>query len=513
VSAGDYKQRTEDKNMSCRNHSPRFIALIAFISITLPISAFAEFKFPSHIETPSEGLFLRNLHSLDDEGRGYCLDIPGARQNINRDNPIGTRACKYLENNVDQLFQWVAPDTILAPEYENSCLTADKLAEGGRLFIRDCSEAEEQSWSISADGRFTPTASPELCLTFASERGISNSPAWLSTVYHNRAVSLTACSETTIARQQFRWGTQDERVREEAHQVGDDMPLDLAADIRRVTEAGVAASETSSLYADQPRTYELEEIDVVKNLSYGPHERHVLDVHTDSHRNGDGRPVIMYFHGGGFVRGNKDGNRNVADYFASLGLVGVNATYRLAPEAKWPDGANDVGAAVAWVKANIADYGGDPNQIFVVGKSAAAAHAATYAFRPEVLDPGIPAAAGVIMVSGGYGADTVNPGANRLAYFGGDLSRWSGISTIGNVERTSIPTMFTVSEFDNPGVALSLVSLMSEVAEKQGQMPRVVQLIGHNHYSPNPSVGTQDTQLSSAILQFVVSTAGAGTAH
>lgn len=499
--------------MSYRNYSPEYITLIAFVSMALPVSVLAEFKFPVHIETPSEGMFLRNLHSLDDEGRGYCLDIPGARQNINRDNPIGSRACKYLENNIDQLFQWVAPDRIVAPEYENACLTADNLSEGGRLFIRDCSGAAEQSWSINAGGRVIPTASPDLCLTFASERSISNSPAWLSTVYHNRVVSLAACSDATAARQLFRWGTQDERVREEAHQVGDDMPSDLAADLRRVYEAGVAFAETNPLYADQPRTYELEEIDVVKNIPYGPHERHILDVHTDSHRNGDGRPVIMYFHGGGFVRGNKDGSRNVADYFASLGLVGVNATYRLAPEAKWPDGANDVGAAVAWVKANISDYGGDPDQIFVVGKSAAAAHAATYAFRPEVLDSGIPEAAGVILVSGNYGADTVNAGENRIAYFGDDLSRWANISTIGNVERTSIPVMLTVSEFDNPGVDLSLVSLMGELAKKQGEMPRVVQLIGHNHYSPNPSIGTQDTQLSSAILQFVVSTAGIVADH
>ncbi len=40
-------------------------------------------------------------------------------------------------------------------------------------------------------------------------------------------------------------------------------------------------------------------------------------------------------------------------------------------------------------------------------------------------------------------------------------------------------------------------------------MPRVVQLIGHDHYSPNPSIGTQDTQLSAEILQLIRSTAGA----
>lgn len=300
----------------------------------------------------------------------------------------------------------------------------------------------------------------------------------------------------------------DEQVCREAKRTGDSMPAELAAAIRRVTEQGAAAAETPGLYADQPRTYDLGEIEVTGNIAYGPHERNLLDVHIHTNRNDDdARPVVMYFHGGGFVRGNKDGNRNVADYFASLGLVGVNATYRLIPDAKWPDGANDVGNAVAWVKDNIADYGGDPDKIFVIGKSAAASHAATYAFRPDVLEPGIPAAAGVILISGGYGADTDAPSENRLAYFGEDLSRWPHISTIGNVERTDLPIMVTISEFDNPGTEQSMVDLVAEVTAKSGSMPRVVQLIGHNHYSPNISIGTQDSQVSAAILQFVRSIA------
>jgi acetyl esterase/lipase len=294
-----------------------------------------------------------------------------------------------------------------------------------------------------------------------------------------------------------------------AKQVGDEMPTKLSSAIKRVTEQGIHSSATRPLYNDQSKAYDLEQLDVARNLSYGAHERHVLDVHTHKSRSLDTlMPVIVYFHGGGFVRGDKDGNRNVSDYFASLGLVGVNATYRLAPEAKWPDGANDMGAAVAWIKTNIAEFGGNPNQIFVIGKSAAASHAATYVFRPDVLNTGIPAAAGVIMVSGTYGADTANPGENRIAYFGGDLSRWPEISTIGNVSRVDIPVMMTISEFDNEASQASMAALVGEYTEKSGQLPRVVQLMGHNHYSPNPSIGTQDTQLSAAILQFVHSVVG-----
>ena len=88
--------------------------------------------------------------------------------------------------------------------------------------------------------------------------------------------------------------------------------------------------------------------------------------------------------------GAKENERNVPNYFASLGLVGVNMTYRLAPDATFPDGAQDVAAAVTWVRENIADYGGDPEQIFIIGKSAGVEHVAGYVFRPELLPPGTP---------------------------------------------------------------------------------------------------------------------------
>lgn len=471
------------------------IVIAAVFQLTVPLSAH------------SEGLFLRNLHVLDDEYRGYCLDIPGARGRVNRESPVSTGACKYLDNNVDQQFIWVAPDGLYASEYE-LCVAVDKIDNGGKLMMQDCANVEVQSWTMSPDGLLSPSSRPDLCVTLAGERGISSSPAWLASVYHSRDITLAPCSQDKIALQQFRWGALDEQSIRTANQVGADMPEGLAAAIRRVSEQGVAASQTGALYRDQPRVYDVAEIEVDSNISYGPHDRNVLDVHTDRFRNGDGpRPVIMYFHGGGFVRGNKDGNRNVADYFASLGLVGVNGTYRLAPEANWPDGANDIGSAVTWVKENIGEYGGDPNQVYVVGKSAAATHVATYAFRPDVLEPGTATAAGVIMISGTYGADPASASEGRISYFGDDFSRWPGISTTGNVKRANIPALFTVSEFDNPGTEVSLVELMSELTDKTGQMPRVVQLIGHNHYSPNPSVGTQDTQLSAAILEFVMSTA------
>jgi len=472
-----------------------------------PIAAFALVTFSLPITAFSEGAFLRTTQALDEEPRGYCLDVSGPPERINLDAALQVHTCKYGQSNEDQLFEWVEPGRVHMPEYD-VCLTANNIDAGEQLFVQSCAGAGHQSWNLTAAGLLSPTSRPDLCVTLGAEPRPAGAPAWLSPVYHARELSLERCDGAAQARQQLRWGPEAEQERSYAKQVGDEMPAELAAAIRQVSEQGIASSATRPLYDDQPRVYELGEIEVARNLSYGPHDRHNLDVHTDNFRRSETpMPVVMYFHGGGFVRGDKDGNRNVADYFASLGLVAVNATYRLAPEAKWPDGANDIGAAVAWVKANISEYGGDPNQVFVIGKSAAAAHAATYAFRPDVLEPGTPVAAGVIMVSGTYGADTTNPSEGRLAYFGEDFSRWPEISTLGNVERVDIPVMLTISEFDSEATQASLAAIMSEVTEKQGRLPRIVQLIGHNHYSPNPSIGTQDTQLSAAILQFVRSVA------
>jgi triacylglycerol lipase len=264
---------------------------------------------------------------------------------------------------------------------------------------------------------------------------------------------------------------------------------------------------TQELLAELPRVYEASEIEVVTDLAYGPHERHRLDVHTDNYRRSDAAmPVVMFVHGGGFLFGAKENERNVADYFASLGLVGVNATYRLAPEAVWPNGAEDVGAAVNWVKANIAEYGGDPEQIFVIGKSAGVEHVATYVFRPDLLPPNTATIAGAVFISGTYAPNVEAPSRGELAYFGEDTSRWAEMGILGNIDRADIPVLITVSEYDPPVYSQSLAKIIYELAIEHERMPRVAQLVGHNHYSTNVSIGTTDRTVSSEIVEFIRAT-------
>lgn len=457
----------------------------------------------------AESAFLKSAHELNGEFRGFCLDVPGHTADINLDGRLRLHSCKYGEDATDQEWEWLRTGQILAAPF-NRCLTAEKLSADGTLYIKDCAAVPEQIWTISDTGNVSPASRTDLCITIEDDYRLAGAPPWVSPVYYAREADLQVCADHDTTLTQFRWGDLEELERSNADTLSDDMPPELTAAIHEIVSRGAGAQETSALYRDQPRVYETGEIEVAQNIAYGPHQRHRLDIHTDNYRYGDiPMPVVMYFHGGGFVRGNRAGSRNVSDYFASLGLVGVNATYRLAADAQWPAGSQDVAAAVAWVRDNIGDYGGDRNQIFVIGKSAGAFHVAEYALRPEIAGDDGPAPAGVVLISGTYSANTNNPSDGRLAYFGDDMSRWSDISILGNIRRTDVPLLLSISDYDSQGTKASFADLVHELTAGYARMPRVVQLIGHDHFSPNPSIGTQDTQLSREILQLIRSTQGA----
>ncbi len=86
---------------------------------------------------------------------------------------------------------------------------------------------------------------------------------------------------------------------------------------------------------------------------------------------GSGRPVVVFFHGGGWVLGNLD----TADWLCSsvarrLPAVVVSADYRLAPEHPAPAARLDALAATRWAAEHLAELGGSPDQLVVMGESA-----------------------------------------------------------------------------------------------------------------------------------------------
>ena len=82
-------------------------------------------------------------------------------------------------------------------------------------------------------------------------------------------------------------------------------------------------------------------------------------------------PVLVYFHGGGWVFGNLDSHDALCRTLANAaGAVAVAVNYRLAPEHRFPAAAEDAYAATAWVAAHAAELGTSSERLAVVGDSA-----------------------------------------------------------------------------------------------------------------------------------------------
>jgi acetyl esterase/lipase len=119
-----------------------------------------------------------------------------------------------------------------------------------------------------------------------------------------------------------------------------------------------------------------------------PADRTSLDVWTSPQRCGD--PVLVWVHGGGYRGGDKA--NQMADkraLAAAQGWVLVSVDYRLSDgrpgAARYPDHYEDVAAALAWVHAHIADYGGDPGRVALAGHSAGADIVANVVAEPRYL--------------------------------------------------------------------------------------------------------------------------------
>lgn len=121
------------------------------------------------------------------------------------------------------------------------------------------------------------------------------------------------------------------------------------------------------------------------DIAYGDQPRQQLDIYTPD-KPAAGRPVVVFFYGGSWQTGNKDGYRFVGEALASRGITAVLPDYRLYPQVKFPTFVDDGAAAVAWTRAHIADYGGNACHLFVAGHSAGAHIAAMLATNATYLD-------------------------------------------------------------------------------------------------------------------------------
>jgi acetyl esterase/lipase len=107
------------------------------------------------------------------------------------------------------------------------------------------------------------------------------------------------------------------------------------------------------------------------NVEYGPLPRQKLDVYRPRNAGRNGR-VVIFFYGGEWEAGQKADYRFAAEALTSEGFIAVLPDYRLYPSVTFPAFVQDGALAFRWVYDHIADFGGDPSHIYLMGHSAGA---------------------------------------------------------------------------------------------------------------------------------------------
>ncbi len=240
------------------------------------------------------------------------------------------------------------------------------------------------------------------------------------------------------------------------------------------------------------------------DIPYGAHARQKLDVyHVADGR--AGKTIVIYIPGGGFTGGDKrqDDNffGNVGRFFARAGMLGVTATYRLAPEFAWPSAGADVQAAVRWMKANAARFGGDASRVVIFGHSAGSSHVASYLFDPD-LRGGDEVLCGII-ASGLYALRREEMRPNVAQYFGDDDANFWRRSALSHVGQSKVPVFLAVAEFDPVYLITPTFEMARALSLRDGRAPHIARLDGHNHFSTMCTFGTPDDCFSAPLLEFV----------
>jgi triacylglycerol lipase len=255
---------------------------------------------------------------------------------------------------------------------------------------------------------------------------------------------------------------------------------------------------------------------VERDLAYGPLPENLADVFTPQSRGKAAAPVLIFVHGGGFIGGERRTGPgspfydNVGVWAARHGFIGVDITYRRAPKGVWPAAAQDVGAAVDWVRGTIAQRGGDPSRIYLMGHSAGATHVASYVGDKRFWGADTLPIRGAIIVSGSFTVEAPDaaPPQDRSflerasAYFGKDPAVEARQASLPGLARTPTRLLIVNAQYDPPYFQRQAAVLAKALDRAPAGRAKFIVLPGHNHMSQIYAVNTADHALTQQIELF-----------
>jgi arylformamidase len=261
--------------------------------------------------------------------------------------------------------------------------------------------------------------------------------------------------------------------------------------------------------------------DVKRDIPYAnpAHERQVLDVYSP--HDAKNLPVVFWIHGGGWQTGDKKDVQIKPKVFTEKGFVFVSTNYRLLPSVDMETIIRDIAKSIHWVHDHIAEYGGDPNRLFVMGHSAGAQLAALICIDDRYLKAeglSLSITKGCVPVDGDtYDVPAIIevaetrcrvhglpfPKFGHRVKFGNDPAKHRDFSAVTHVAKDKgIPPFFVLYVADHPDTNAQAQRLGN--ALKDAGVP--VTLFGGRdttHNKINADLGRPDDSATKALFDFL----------
>lgn len=195
------------------------------------------------------------------------------------------------------------------------------------------------------------------------------------------------------------------------------------------------------------------------DLAYGALPKQTLDLYVPA---GGHFPTVVFVYGGGWHAGSGKSCTPVAQHLSLHGYGCALLSHRLSPPDLWPAMIEDVAQAFAWVKAHVAEHGGDPARLFLAGHSSGAQLALLLASDARFLEVHHLALADVAGVVGlstpldlapradGHGYGDALLGGHGADVFERDVERMRAASPRAYLSKDLPPALLVVGEHDFP---------------------------------------------------------------
>jgi CubicO group peptidase (beta-lactamase class C family) len=248
-------------------------------------------------------------------------------------------------------------------------------------------------------------------------------------------------------------------------------------------------------------------------------KRQVLDVYSP--HGAKGLPVVFWIHGGGWQVGDKTSVQIKPKVFVEKGFVFVSTNYQLLPSVDMATIFRDIAKSIHWVHDHIAEYGGDPKRLFVMGHSAGAQLAALICIDDRYLKAeglSLDIIKGCVPVDG----DTFDVPAiietaetrrrvhglpqakfGHREKFGNDAAKHKDYSAVTHVAKDKgIPPFLILHVADHPDTSAQAQRLGNALKDA-GVPVRVFGARETNHSKLNADLGLPDDPATRALFEFV----------